>query len=77
MNNDRSDNELLIAFVQGAQWWEYYTTGATMWRSDQDLAERQAEERLKNETLGTRVIGLCILSQGQDTAMNCRSIVKR
>ena len=52
MSNDHSDDELLIAFVQGAQWWEWHKTGATMWQSDRDLAERQAEERLKNETLG-------------------------
>ena len=52
MSNDRSDNELLIAFVQGAKWWEWYRTGGAMRRVDEDIACRQAEERLENRTLG-------------------------
>ena len=52
MNKDHSDNELLAAFVQGAKWWEWYRTGGAMRRVDEDIACRQAEERLKNETLG-------------------------
>lgn len=52
MPDNHSDQELLIAFVQGAKWWEWHKEGATMWNSDQAIAWRQAEERLKNGTLG-------------------------
>ena len=31
------------AFVEGAKWWEYHKEGATMWQSDQRLAEVAAE----------------------------------
>ena len=43
---------LIVAFVQGAQWWEYHKTGATMWGSDRDQAECEAETRVANGTLG-------------------------
>lgn len=43
---------LIVAFVQGAQWWEYHKTGATMWASDRDQAEGHAEEMARNGTLG-------------------------
>jgi len=43
---------LIVAFVQGAQWWEYHNTGATMWASDRDQAEGEAETRAANGTLG-------------------------
>ena len=43
---------LIVAFVQGAQWWEYHKTGATMWASDRDQAEGEAEVRAANGTLG-------------------------
>ena len=42
----------IVAFVQGAQWWEYHKTGATMWASDRDQAAGEAETRLSNGTLG-------------------------
>ena len=45
-------DELIIAFVQGAQWWEYYKTGATMWPSDRDVAEAKAECKALDGTLG-------------------------
>lgn len=45
-------DSLIIAFVQGAQWWEYHKTGATMWASDRDQAESEAEKRTVNGTLG-------------------------
>ena len=32
-------------FVAGAKWWEYKKTGATMWGSDVDEAEKAASER--------------------------------
>lgn len=33
------------AFVAGAKWWEFASTGATMWQSDQDKAEAEAIKR--------------------------------
>ena len=42
---------LLLAFVDGAKWWEYRETGATMWQSDQRGAYLVAEERLAAGTL--------------------------
>ena len=32
-------------FVDGAKWWEFHSTGFTMWRRDIDLAEAEAERR--------------------------------
>ena len=43
---------LLVAFVQGAKWWEYQSTGATMWQSDAILAEEEASRKFKNGKLG-------------------------
>lgn len=39
----------VIAFVQGARWWEHHKENATMWPSDRRLAESQA---LRLEKLG-------------------------
>jgi hypothetical protein len=47
-----TDDQLIIAFVQGAQWWEWDKEKATMWSSDRDRAETEARVRLSNETLG-------------------------
>lgn len=43
---------LLIAFVQGAKWWEWQSRGATMWQNDQALALKEAERKLEEDTLG-------------------------
>ena len=43
---------LIIAFVQGAAWWEYHQTKATMWQSDRDLAEAEAECKRLRGSLG-------------------------
>lgn len=43
---------LVIAFIQGAAWWEYQKEGATMWQSDKRLAMEAAEARAANGTLG-------------------------
>ena len=40
-----TEHDLIIAFVRGAQWWEYHKTGATMWPSDRDIAEAEAVKR--------------------------------
>ena len=45
-------NALRIAFVQGAAWWEYHQTKATMWPSDRQLAEEEASRRQQNGKLG-------------------------
>ena len=37
--------ERIVAFVEGAKWWEYHSTAFTMWKSDQDEAHRIALER--------------------------------
>ncbi len=47
-----ANDALIVAFIQGAKWWEYHKTGATMWQSDQHEAEREANCRAKNQTLG-------------------------
>lgn len=52
LGNPTSYAALVVAFVQGAKWWEYHQTGATMWASDQDQAEGHAEEMARNGTLG-------------------------
>jgi hypothetical protein len=33
------------AFVAGASWWEFEKEGATIWSSDRDRAEAEAEKR--------------------------------
>ena len=40
-----TEHDLIIAFVRGAQWWEFHRTGATMWPSDRDIAEAEAAKR--------------------------------
>jgi len=39
------EDDLRRAFVNGAKWWEYHATGFTMWQSDRDLTEDEAERR--------------------------------
>ena len=41
-------DDLRRAFVMGAKWWEFHQSGATMWQSDQRLAEEKAEEFFPN-----------------------------
>ena len=47
-----SPGGLITAFVQGARWWEYEQSKATMWASDERKAEAEAQCRLENGTLG-------------------------
>lgn len=49
------DKSLITAFAQGASWWEWYKEKASMWQSDQLLAEEEAVRRLKGDTLGKTV----------------------
>jgi hypothetical protein len=37
-------------FVEGAKWWEFKKTGATMWQSDRNDAEAEAEKRHPKST---------------------------
>ena len=46
------ENSLIIAFVQGVQWWEFQRTEATLWGSDREIAEREAIKRFKENKLG-------------------------
>lgn len=39
------NNDPRSAFVAGAAWWEFTKTGATIWASDRDRAEAEAERR--------------------------------
>jgi len=43
---------LIIAFVQGAAWWEYHQTKATMWGSDRERADIEARWKLAHGSLG-------------------------
>lgn len=52
MKKIKLETSLIVAFVQGTQWWEYHKEGATMWQSDRRLAEEEALKRFKNKTLG-------------------------
>lgn len=38
-------DDLRSAFVAGAAWWEYHREGATIWQSERNLAEVEAENR--------------------------------
>lgn len=40
-----SEDDLRRAFVAGAKWWEFVSTKGTMWASDVDKAEKEAETR--------------------------------
>ena len=48
---EREVSALVIAFTQGAKWWEWYKSEFTR-QSDQELAEEAALERARNGTLG-------------------------
>lgn len=38
-------DDLRRAFVAGAAWWEFHSNSGTMWSSDRDIAEMEAEKR--------------------------------
>lgn len=40
-----AEDDLRRAFVEGAAWWEYEREKATMWPSDRNDAEAEAEKR--------------------------------
>jgi hypothetical protein len=43
---------LCQAFLQGAKFWEFEKTGATMWQSDQFAAFKEAIRKLRDGSLG-------------------------
>jgi len=51
-NNPEKIDPLVIAFLQGAKYWEYEKEKATMWQSDQTKVLQEGTERLKNGQLG-------------------------
>ncbi len=42
---DEARAEAKAAFVAGAAWWEFASTGSTIWQSDRHRAEAEAERR--------------------------------
>lgn len=40
-----STPDVFQAFVDGAKFWEFHKTGATMWQSDQNLCLEKAKEK--------------------------------
>jgi len=42
---ERVRNASYHAFVAGAKWWEFHSTGGTMWQSDQGLVHDEATKR--------------------------------
>jgi len=49
-------------FVDGARWWEYEKTGATMWGSDREKAEAAAVVHFEAQAL-RRVAGLELIKE--------------
>jgi len=47
-------DDIRRAFVAGAKWWEFHSTGGTMWQSDQRLAETEASNRYAPEPDGKK-----------------------
>jgi hypothetical protein len=50
------EDDLRRAFVMGAKWWEYHSTGFTMWPSDRNLAEAEAEKRYPDGKINKNVL---------------------
>lgn len=44
-------SDIRRAFVEGAKWWEFISTGATMWQSDRNRAEKEASKRYPDTKL--------------------------
>ena len=53
-----AEHELMMAFVDGAKWWEWKTTKFTMWQSDQnEAAEAWKEKRARTQRDAARKAG--------------------
>ena len=46
-----AEDDLRRAFVAGAAWWEYEKEGATMWNTDRNKAEVEADRRYPGGSL--------------------------
>jgi len=42
------ENDIRRGFVAGASWWVFHKEGATIWQSDRDIAEVEAEKRYQD-----------------------------
>ncbi len=49
---DALKERMLESFVQGAKWWEFKSSGGTMWASDREAAYKRATEIRDDGTLG-------------------------
>ena len=45
MEGKWSEDDLRGAFIAGAMWWEFFTTGITEWTAQRREAEQEAERR--------------------------------
>ena len=45
MEGTWAKDDLRRAFVAGASWWEFESMGGTMWQSDIDMVEVEAQKR--------------------------------
>jgi hypothetical protein len=72
--------DLRLAFIYGAKWWEYHSTKGTMWQSDQHLVAEAAERRYHGyqkqldgeackECGGHQDIGVCCICGGTGKAI--------
>ena len=52
MTEEELNKKLKIAFLQGAKYHCYKEFGFTMWQSEQIEIMQEADERVKNKTLG-------------------------
>ena len=53
-------NDIRRVFVAGASWWEFHSTGFTMWQSDLALAEEEATKRYPpNKSIHSDANSLC------------------
>jgi len=50
-----NEDRLIIAFVQGAKWWQFYQFGSTAFASEVDEMELEAERLLKLGRLGQTI----------------------
>ena len=54
-NNVSEEDRRVIAFVQGAKWWQFYQFGSTAFASEVDEMEQEAERLLKLGRLGQTI----------------------
>lgn len=62
---EEQEQVLIVAFIQGAKWWEWKKDGATMWQSDQAAAEAEARKRAEAGSLGLAAAREAALPEGE------------